>query len=319
MKIAIIGTGGVGGYFGALLAKDSLANETSNITFVARGEHYEALKNNGLQINTPEENFLVHPVSVVDSISKLENPEIVLLCTKTYHLEKAAKELAKVVTENTIIITLQNGLGNDTLVKKYCKVGTVYPGLVYLLASKTAPGTITLEKGSRLIFFGERADGPNQTKEPNNKLKDIERYFRKVGIKATASENIEKEIWLKYVWLTAFAGMTSLYRLPIGPIVSDKDSKEVFLKCLQESINVAESEGVEFSKEELKALKIRVDERKANGPDSKASMLVDIENKRQTEIESLSGTIVSLARKNKIETPCHDIIYSVVKTISSNY
>lgn len=301
MNIAIVGVGGVGGFFGAMLARAGL-----DVTFVARGEQYRIIKECGLKVNSVDGNFVIAKVNVVDSIYSLNDPDLVLVCTKTYDRDEVAKQLSEVVKENTIIIPLQNGIDNDLIIREHCSVGKVYAGLVYLIASRDGFGKIVQSAGPRMIFFGERG------KDPAPELIEVEKIMRSAGIKATASENIIKEIWLKFVWLTAFAGMTSICRSPIGPIIQDSGSRRLFLKCLDEGLAVAESQGISFTKEERDHLQKKTDEYLTVGPKSKSSMLVDIENRRKTEVDSLNGKIVEIAAKNIIPVPLNEMIYRAI-------
>lgn len=148
MRTAIIGIGAVGGYFGGLLA-----NAGKDVTFVARGAQYQALRENGLTLNTASANYHIKNLNLVDSISKLESPDLILVCTKTYHLESVAKDLTEVVNKDTIIIPLCNGIDNDIFLKEKLSESRIYPGLSYIIASRTSPGIITQTAGACTIFF----------------------------------------------------------------------------------------------------------------------------------------------------------------------
>jgi 2-dehydropantoate 2-reductase len=308
MKIAVIGIGGVGGFFGGLMAKAGL-----DVTFVARGEHFEQIRTQGLDLSTTEGDFHIQIPHVVDHISKLTSPDVVFICTKTYDRNHVAEQLNSVVHADTIIIPLENGIDNDLIIREHCKTGKIYAGVVYLISAKIEPGKIHQMPGPKKIFFGER------NVIANHKLIEVENMLRQAGIEASASDDIIREIWLKFVWLTTFAGMTSLCRSPIGPIIADQDSKQLLFNCLDEAIAVAASQGIVLADEEREGLRLKSEEYLIKGPQSKSSMLVDIENLRLTEVESLNGIIVALGRKYGVAVPIHETIYSAVKIASENY
>ena len=296
MKISVIGVGGVGGYFGGLLAKAG-----ADVEFVARGEHYQQLAAKGLKLNTVEGSFEI-PLRVVDRISKLKNTEVVLVTTKTYDNEAVAAELAEVVTADSVVIPIQNGISNDIFLQESLPLATVYPGLAYIISSRVAPGEVSQTAGPRTIIFGERKVAYNA------QLSELEALMKSAGLLATASGDIERELWRKFAWLTTFAGMTSLCRCPIGPIVNDERALALLIKCLDEALAVAAAEGSAFSEEERNEMVSKTAAyRTANG-ESKSSMLVDLENRRRTEIESLNGTIVKIAKRHGIKVPTHEAI-----------
>lgn len=134
MKVLVVGTGGVGGYFGGKLARAG-----NDVTFLARGEHYEAIKKRGLTVKSDEGDFTVFPANVVKDLSKIKNPEFVIFAVKTYDTEEAAEQLSKVVAMDSVVVSLQNGVDNDNVVKKYVKA-KVLPGLAYVISTKIAPG-----------------------------------------------------------------------------------------------------------------------------------------------------------------------------------
>ena len=302
MKIAVIGVGGVGGYFGGLLARSG-----AEVTFVARGEHRAALLATGLSLATVEGSYQISPVSVVDAVAKLSEPDIILLCTKTYDLETVATEIARIATAKTAIIPLLNGIDNDLRIQEIIPHAKVYAGLCYIISARTAPGRVEQTAGPRTIFFGERGQ------EPDHRLRTLESMMKSAGILATASQQIEKELWSKYVWITAFAGMTALCRSSIGPIVNDPECFNLYIRCLDEAIAVAHASGIRFSDSERAKMIQRCEDYRLTGTHAKSSLLVDIESHRRTEIESLNGTLVRIAAQHGVAVPIHETIYQGIK------
>ncbi len=302
MHIAVIGVGGVGGYFGGLLAR---AGE--RVTFVARGEQYDALKSGGLTVKSVEGEFSLRPVTVLSSISELSDLDLVLVATKTYHRDDVARELAKVVGPETIVIPLLNGIDNAERIREILPVGRVVPGLAYIISARTAPGVIEQTAGPRTLIFGD----PQHPSDP--RLLEIEHRMKAAGVLATCSPSIERELWSKFLWIVTFAGMTSLCRAPIGAIVNDERAHALLLRCFDEAVAVAEASGVSVGPNPRAETIKKMENYRTTGSHAKASMLVDIEHGRPTEIEALNGKIVQLAEEFRIQVPIHESIYTAVR------
>ena len=301
MKIAIIGVGGVGGYYGGLLAKNG-----ADVTFVARGSQYQALKQHGLTVKTVEGDFSISPIAVVEDIADLTTPEVIFICCKSYDLQEVAEKISLIASPSTIVIPLLNGINNDHKIKEYVTSGEVYPGLVYIISARTAPGVIEQTAGPRTLFFGDR-DSSN-----NTRLKQLESICKNAGIKATYAEDINKEIWKKFIWLTAFSGMTAICRSAIGVIAQSSYGIELLIRTIDEGIKIAFAEGVCISDAERSELLEKFERYKHQDTGAKSSLLVDIENNRKTEIESLSGQMTRLAKTHSIDAPCHQMIYTAI-------
>jgi len=299
MNTFIIGCGGVGGFFGGLLAKAG-----KQVTFVTRKEEGRTIKKNGLKVKSVVGNFTIKKADVIDDIGAIKNPDIILVTVKSYDLGGAARQLAKVAGKETIIITFQNGVENDFEIRQSSKKAQVYPGIAYVVASRIAPGVISQTSGGRKLIFGDR-------KNPGNAgLKKVEMFLRSAGVDATCSDDITRDLWKKYVFIIPYAGMTSICRSPIGKIMADPTASSLFRMCLEEAAAVAKAMGVQLSKTVIEDTLAYV---KKHDPSSKSSMLVDIEHGRRTEIETLHGTLVRLAKKNRIPVPVNSLIYSAVR------
>lgn len=301
MKIYIIGTGGIGGYFGGVLAKSGL-----DVTFVARGDNYKTLKASGLTAKSVVGDFIIKPVQVIESISDIKDPDLIIFSVKTYDTEKVAKELANVVTNQTVIITFQNGVDNDNQIKKFILNAQIYPGVAYVITAKTKPGLIEQTGGLRKLIFGDRQN-PN-----NEKLKEIEKIMKSAGIDATASDDITRDIWKKFMFICPFSGITALHRKTIGEILSDPTTKQQYEDCLKEAINVANALEVNVSDNAFEEI---MKTSTNTAPTSKSSLLLDIENNRRNEIETLNGTLVRFAEEKNISVPVNELIYNSIKSI----
>ena len=299
MKTYVVGSGGVGGYLGGLLAKSG-----KDVTFLARGEHYHAMVEEGLKVKSVPGDFEVKPARVIDRISDIANPDLIIFSVKTYDTDQITKELKSVVNKDTIVISFQNGVDHDQQIKNRIPGGNVYPGVAYLASAKTRPGLIEQTGGLRKFIFGDRHDPDNP------RLKEVEKYMREAGADALASTDIVREIWKKFVFIIAFSGMTSICRSPIGRVLGDPIATGLFERCAKEAIKVAQSMGARV---EERAFENIMTNSRNFPPDSKSSLLVDIENHRRTEIETLHGSLVRLARSMKIDVPINEMIYGTIK------
>lgn len=314
MRFAVIGVGGVGGYFGGLLARSG-----NEVVFVARGEQYEALSSRGLEVKSVDGTFKVSPVRVYDSVEALaaakgrSHFDVILVATKTYDRDHVADALGPVVTPETVVLPLLNGIDNDLQMKARMPECQIHPGLCYIISARVSPGVIEQSAGPRTLFFGDR------TGAENPRLKKLESVLRNAGILATASSEIQEELWRKFLWITAFAGMTSLCRSSIGTIVNDRRGFQLLTQCLDEGIAVALACGVAIDQGERAAILQKAEAYRQTGSHAKSSMLVDLEHLRPTEIEALNGTLVRLAREHGLTAPLHEIIYEAVRLGALEY
>ena len=308
MKIYIIGTGGVGGYFGGKLA----LVDGQDVTFVARGANYEAIKANGLKVNTTDGELIINPANVIQDFSEIVEPDLIMFCVKTYDSEAVARELNDYVKPETVVISFQNGIQNDLVIKKQLKNCPVFPGVAYVISSKHAPGVITQNGGRKKLFFGARAE-TKVSAATKLIFKEFETICHNAGIDATLSEDIASDIWRKFVFISAFSGMTALCRSCIGIIREDDFTAAVYSDCLKEAIAVAKALKVDLPKNIFdEALDTTLNKTEYS---SKSSLLLDIENKRRNEIEVLNGALVRLARENNVEVPINKAIYAAIKLL----
>lgn len=301
MKIYIVGSGGLGGYFGGLLAKSG-----QDVTFVARGLHYEAMKQDGLHVKSIGGNFSINPVKIIRTFSEITQPDLIIFSVKTYDTEEIAKELNTVINSSTIIVTFQNGATNDFIIKKIINSENIFPGVAYVITTKTQPGLIEQTGGLRKLIIGDRNNPENQ------QLKQVVKTMKNAGIDATLSDDISRDVWKKYMFIVAFSGMTAICRSPIGKILSDPVTRSVYELCVKEAISVAQASGANVADNAFDAI-MATSTNTASG--SKSSLLVDIENNRKNEIETLNGALVRLAKNKNIKIPINETIYGAIKLL----
>ena len=302
MRIFIVGSGGVGGYFGSLLAKAG-----ADVTFLARGEHLAAIRKNGLVIRSSCGDYKIKPAKTVAAISEIVEPELVIFTVKTYDTADVARQLSGFVNENTFVISFQNGIDNDLEIKRHIDKAEVFPGLAFVSATRAAPGLIVQSGTLSRLVFGAR--NPSE----NEKLKKIEDIMRHAGICASISDDITRDLWEKFILINAFSGITATCRTTIGQILSNPVTKKVYARCVMEAIEVAEKLHVNIP-ENIFDKVMGLTEKFT--PDSKSSLLVDIENGRPTEIETLNGALIRLSDRLGIDLPVNALIYGAVKLSS---
>jgi len=303
MKIVIIGVGGVGGYLGGLLAKNG-----QDVTFVTRKKQCQFLIKNGLLVESVDDNFHLQSIRVTDSFADIGSSDLILITTKTYNLLEVANQLKKVVNDSAVIITMQNGLNSDLIVKDIISGVKVIPGVAYIVSEKVGYNKIQQTAGPRKFIFGTRTQG-----REIDYLKDIEQLFKRSGILANLVDNIEFHLWKKFLWIITFAGMTSLCRSSIGPIVNNEKIYQLYLDCLEEGLKVAQAIGIKSIDRIKSEIIKKSEEYKTIGCHAKSSMLIDMEKGGKTEIDALNGCLVQIASELEIDVPINRCITAVVK------
>ncbi len=303
MRIAIMGAGGVGGYFGALLAR---AGE--DVTFIARGEHLIAMKRNGLQIRSPEGDFKIK-VKATNDPSDVGPMDLVLFCVKAYDTEEAALQVKPMISEDTTVISLQNGVEKEEILGRILGTEHIMGGLCGVSAFIEAPGVITHHAG-KLLTFGEM-DGSQSTRG-----KRIWEVLKNADIYAILSQDIIKAEWEKFTFICAVAGLCCLTRLPIVTILQFKEITQLYIDTMKEVIEVGCKRGVDLDQEELIERFLNIF--KGASPEIKPSMLRDLENRKQIEVEPLHGTVVRFGRALEVPTPINEVIYACLKVVNED-
>ena len=298
VRIAIVGSGGVGGYFGGRLAAAG-----ADVTFLARGVHLEAMRTRGLRITSPKGDLHLPRVKAESDPHAVGPADIVFFAVKLYDTESALAMLPPLVGPDTIVIGFQNGV--ETVASLTRAVGAAHTagGVSYVSAVIAEPGVIRHTAMDHLIFG--MPDG-----SPSLPLQALLDACRPAGFQSTLSTDITVDIWTKFVRLSVFSGMTAVTRGPIGVIVNDPELLEMLKAAVRETMAVAHAKGI--------AVPSRMDEDvavayKALPPGAKASMLEDLERGRRIELPWLSGAVVRLGREAGVPTPIHAFIATVLK------
>lgn len=309
MKIAIIGVGGVGGYFGGKLASKYAAIREHDIYFIARGKHLAEIKRNGLKVLSQDGDFTAIPTIATDNPGDLGLLDLILFCVKTYDLENAARQLVNNINEKTGFITLLNGVDNAERLRTILPKGIVLNGLVYISSHIEAPGVIRHIGGPCRLIFGPE----NGNKEKYQYIEDI---LSNANINTELTEQIAIQVWTKFIFVGPLAGITSLLQKPFGAIIEDDKSKKMLEGMMKEVESIARKRGI-ILPEDIVPLSL---EKVSDFPyDTRTSMQMDFEKGKKTEVESLTGYIVKSGIKLGIKTPLHQKVYSeLLKRLPQN-
>jgi 2-dehydropantoate 2-reductase len=297
MRIAIVGAGGVGGYFGGRLAAAG-----ADVTFLARGAHLDAMRARGLRIESPKGNVHLPRVDATDDAAAIGPVDIVFFTVKLYDSEAAARALPALVGPNTAVIPFQNGIDGVGIVTRAVGDAHAAGGSAYVSAVIAEPGVIRHTAMDHLIF-GE-LDGRR-----SSRLEALLDACRPAGFQSTFSDRINVDIWTKFVRLSVFSAMTAVTRCPIGVIVNDPDLLAMLKTAVREATAVAHAKGVPVPDDGAEQIERAY---KALPPQAKASMLEDLERGRRLELPWLSGAVVRIGREVGVETPVHRFVTTVL-------
>ncbi len=299
MKIAIVGAGGVGGYFGARLAVSG-----EDVHFIARGAHLEAIRSNGLQVHSANGDILVKPARATANPASVGPVDLVIVAVKLWSTEQALRDVAPLVGPNTAVVSFQNGvLAAETIARLYGKQRTL-GGVANIAALIEKPGVIRHNGTMATLTVGE-LDG-----KPSARTQAFAGACTKAAIQVRLSDDIEKATWEKYVGLVAVSGMTSLTRLPLGPIREDADTRALARQIMAEVAAVGKAKGVHLEGDLVDKVLQHVDGLPRT---MVASMLGDLERGNRLELPWLSGGVVQMGKELKVPTPANSFIVAALK------
>ena len=298
MRIAVVGTGGVGGYFGG-----RLAGAGADVWFIARGAHLAAMKSSGLRIVSPKGDVHVTHVNATSDPSEIGAVDVVLFTVKLYDAEAALALLPPLVGAGTVVIPLQNGVDGIDLVTRAVGRDHAGGGTCYVSAMIAEPGTIKHTAMDHLIF-GE-VDGTRSAR-----LEHLLDACSRTNFQTTLSSNITVDVWTKFTRLSVLSGLTTVTRSPLGVIMHDPELFAMLKAAVEEAVAVARAKGIPVRSDMVEDVARAY---QALPYETKASMLVDLENGRRLELPWLSGAVARIGREVGIPTPVHSFIAAVLK------
>lgn len=298
MRIAVVGVGGVGGGYGAALAKAG-----ADVTFIARGANLAAMKRKGLTVVGGRQTRL-EAVQATDDPESVGPVDIVLFCVKLWDVESAAAQIKPLVGPDTALIPLQNGIDAPQRLAAILGERAVMGGVAQIIATLTEPGVIRQAGPAMRMVFGELKGGPSPRGEAFAAL------CRQADIEGVLSEAIQVDLWMKFIQLAPNASIMALTRLPIGKLRDDPDILPYFRFACQEAADVGRAVGIALPADAVERALAFV---RNAPPEAMASMAVDLLRGNRIELPWLGGKVVELGRKAGVPTPVHALMYAALK------
>ena len=298
MRIAVIGAGGTGGYFGGLLAR---AGE--DVTFVARGAQLEALRTRGLTLESRLAGTFAIPVQTTDDPGEIGPVDLVLLCVKTYDTDAAAKSARPLIHPETMLVSLQNGIDNEERIARATGHSSRIGAVAYVVSAIKAPGVVAQTAGPGKIVLGELSGGTSTRTE---RLRDV---LLGAGIAAELHPDIRVVLWQTFLFICAFSGVTAVTRLPIGTVLADSVTRALFRGTSEEVEAVARAGGIDLPTDCVEQALVTA---AAVEPWGRGSLYGDLAGGRRLELEGLNGEVVRRGREHGIETPLNFAIYAAL-------
>lgn len=302
MRFAILGSGAVGGYFGAKLARSG-----QDVTFIARGAHLEAIRSRGLAIQSAQLGDFVARAPAESDTAKIGHVDVAIVSVKAYDNATALPMLKPLIGPETVVMTLQNGVDSVDDCAAIAGQTQVLGGTTYVATALEGPGLIVQTGVHRSIIFGE-VFGDRARVTP--RVQAIAEVLAAADIQVTPVPDARVPIWDKFVYLAAFAGFTGASRLAIGHIWKHPHVREMFYACCREIAAIARAEGVTISANRFETL----EEYMTNIPPStRSSLLIDLEQGKRIEVEALQGAAVRRAQKLGVPVPITSTLYALLK------
>lgn len=301
MNIAILGAGGVGGYFGGILARAG-----NRVALLARGTHLEALRERGLEVRTPEGMFTV-AVEAVGDADELQGIELAVIAVKSYSLAEIAPAARLLAERGAMVVPLLNGVeAADRLIESGVPGERVLGGLTEISAVRVGPGIVERRSPFQRVVVGERAGGASERAER------IAAAFREAGAEARASNDITVDLWRKFAFITTMSAACGLARTSIGPVRTAPLGNLLIERALREVAAVGRARGVALPAGMEAGILAFIGSVPAA---MKPSFLLDLESGGPTEIDDLSGTVSRLGRQAGVETPVHDVATAALSVV----
>ena len=298
MRIAVMGAGGVGGYFGGLLAKAG-----NDVTFIARGEHLQSIRSKGLRVVHNAGEFVVD-AAATDDPREVGAVDMVMFCVNAYDTESALGVMSPLVGSETTVLTLQNGVESHVAVESAFGEGCALPGAAYVESRIDSPGVVVQTGHVARIVFGE-ASG-----EESARVGRVQDVMVSAGINAEASPDVLATLWTKFLFITAVAGLTSACRRRIGDLLGEPGYREVLVETMREIEAVGRAKGINLDDGVVGQTMEYVE---GAVKDITASMHLDLERGRRLELEIFNGAVVRMGQETGMATPVNDLLYLVLK------
>lgn len=303
IKIVVAGIGGVGGYFGGLLAKQFQMHEKVEISFLARGEHLKAIQESGLRVIKGNSEFICNPRIATDNPMEIGTVDYAIISTKSYDLESVLLQLQPCINRETVILPLLNGVDIREKIEKIYPDNLVTDGCVYIVSRIKEPGVVENSGSVEKLYFG-------LNNYDDEKLKILDSLFKEANIESHLTKNISTDIWKKYIFLSSLATLTSACDKTAGEIVADEKNFRTLKNLVEEVKQLALAKRVTIPENiaektiaTMQALKF----------ETTTSMHSDYKNKKpETELETLTGYVINEGKKYNVKTPVYAEMYEIL-------
>jgi 2-dehydropantoate 2-reductase len=299
MRIAMIGTGGIGAPYGASLAKAG-----ADVTFVARGAHLATMRENGLRIEGDRGETHIRPAQATDDIAGIGTVDVVLSCVKLWDLEAVAEQIRPIVAPQTAVIPLQNGVDAAERMARILGNAAIMGGVAFVTGTIVVPGVIRQTGAYQRITFGELDD---RVSERGQRLRDL---CEAAGFEGVLSLDIMVPVWEKFIMLVPLSGLNALTRLPLGKWRDDPDLLALYVEALRETVSVGLAEGVRLPSDIVDRTLAQM---RSMPPHHTTSMGNDLIRGNRLELPWFAGKVVELGRRHDIKTPVNGFIYAALK------
>jgi 2-dehydropantoate 2-reductase len=303
MRIAVLGTGGIGGYFGGRLAASG-----HDVTFVARGPHLEAIRERGLQVTSTAGDFAVHPASATDDPTAVGEVDVVLLAVKTWQLPPVLRTLPSLVGDRTAVVTTQNGVEAPDQVAAVVGRGAVLPGIAKIFAFIDGPGRITHAGGPASLAFDEWTPGSGA---PSDRVARLREAVTASGALSPVPDDIWAELWSKMLFVVPFGGLGAALAATLGELRTGPARRGLLEDAMREVEALARVRGVRLPEAVVAGTMAFVDDQPA---DATTSLQRDLLEGRPSELDAWTGAVVRLAAESGVEVPLHRLLLEVLRS-----
>jgi 2-dehydropantoate 2-reductase len=291
-RIVILGIGGVGGYIGGFLS-DKYANSNEyEVVFIARGQHAQKIKENGLSVKMDDQTLTVKPDVVTNDLSQIGKIDILICATKSYDLLDSIQQLKDSISNETIILPLLNGVDSYGKLKQLFPQANVLNGCIFIVSKIAEPGIVEITGSNHYVCIGSN-DLPNEIQQ------SVFELFDKAKINVRLSENIDKAVWEKYIFISSLATLTTLKDKTIGQILENKELKETLIAMMSEVKTLADAQNIQINDSFIEK---NIGAMEKMPYETTSSMHRDKRAGKEIEIESLSNYVVQLGKQLNIDT-----------------
>jgi 2-dehydropantoate 2-reductase len=301
MRIAVFGTGGVGGYFGGRLAQAG-----NDVTFIARGEHLRAIQTKGLTVESLSSDFVVYPAKATADVTEVGSVDLVVVGVKAWQVPEAARAMKPMVGSKTTVLPLQNGVDAAGQLSAELGADHVVGGLCRIVSFVVGPGHIRHAGFAPSVVIGELDN------QRTDRIVEIEETLKRAGVETTIASDIYVALWMKFLFIASFSGVGAIANAPAGILRTDPELRAQMLRAMEEIYALAHARNIKLPLNSIETVMAGVN---ALPEDATSSMQRDIAAGKPSELESQNGAVVRMAREGGVQVPTHDLIYGRLKPL----